>query len=139
MGGKQSGVKRLRLVWKDDAWAIEGEEALEDATLPPSETVPDTSPFYWDVVDPGGAVAYARVEADPRVAYYDHVTDEGEIEGGQFASEYAVMDVLVPDTPGAEFRLYAGAPEARAKDKPKKVKKHRPAVALTHRIGGPRG
>ncbi|MDQ3915092.1 MAG: hypothetical protein M3323_07140 [Actinomycetota bacterium] len=129
-------MRRLRLVWKNENWEVEGDEIVEGAVLPSHEPVSEESPapFYWDLVDPAGKLAYSHAEGDPRIGFYDHLTEEGELEGGQHTQEYAVLDILVPDTPGAEFRLYA----APAAPRGKKTKKS-PAVALTHRIGGRRG
>ena len=142
VNGKEGGVRRLTLVWKDGTWHVDGEDVV-DAALPPATQQEEASPapFYWELVAPGGELIYSHADQDPRVAYYDHLTDEGELEGGRFTDDFAVVDVLVPDRPGAELRVHAAAPEApAAPDRPgPRGPKNVPGIALRHRIGGHRG
>ena len=134
--GKGQGVRRLTLVWKDETWQVDGEDVV-DAALPPATPQEDESPapFFWELLGPGGDVIYSHADQDPRVEHYDHLTDEGELEGGRFIADFAVVDVLVPDTPGAELRVHAAPPERPGEG----VTENVPEIALTHRIGGPRG
>lgn len=136
-GRKRGRVRRLRLVWQDETWQVDLDDVLEDIALPPGEPSPveQTPDFYWDVVDERGEVAYTRADHDPRVGFYDHLTDQGELEGGRVDHDYAVIDVLLPDAPGAEFFLYARTPGADATGPEREA----PQVALTHRIGGRHG
>ncbi|MDQ4125824.1 MAG: hypothetical protein M3134_09520 [Actinomycetota bacterium] len=128
-------MRCVTLVWKDQTWRVEDESVLDGVTLPPeSEEGAEYAEWLrWEVVDPNGEVVHSGVGQDPRVGFYDHLTKEGELEGGQFTHDFAVIDVLVPDRPGAELRLHAAHPDARGG--PVKGLD----VALTHRIGGPRG
>ena len=126
-------------MWKDGTWQVDGEDVV-DAPLPPATRQEDESPapFSWELVGPGGELIYSHADQDPRVGYHDHLTDDGELEGGSFTADFAVVDVLIPDVPGAELRVRAAAPDAPERPGPRGPKKV-PGIALTYRIGGPRG
>lgn len=105
-------VRSVSLVWSERTWSVRGENIVPELDLPDSDVPEGAEPsFYVDVVDRSGKVLYSRSHADPRIGFYDHVTKEGELTGGVFARDFAVIDVLVPDVPGAELRLHAAAPE----------------------------
>lgn len=139
MGEKRRGVRSVTLVWRDRTWSVEGENVLSEVVLPDPNVAEGAEPsFYVDVVDRSGKLLYSRSEADPRIGFYDHVTEDGELTGGTIPRDVAVIDVLVPDAPGAELRLHARAPEGLG-EAGGAVVEALSDVGLTHVIGGSGG
>ena len=133
--GKGRGVRRVTVVWQKHAWTVTGDEPSK-VTLPRRAAISKKPPppFYWELVDPAGKVVFTGADRDPRIGFHDHVAADGELEGQQFVHDFAVVDILVPDLPGAELRLHAAAPYLPGADAAPS-----PRVALTHVIGRANG
>ncbi|HUP20802.1 MAG TPA: hypothetical protein VM778_12750, partial [Gemmatimonadota bacterium] len=97
---------RLRLRWRSGEWELAGATRVEPAIPVPSARLPkspdgDYAGFRIEIADKRGGVLYRRVLQDPTEQSVE-LFDRGRPRRVRSKRPVAIVDLLVPDLPGAK-------------------------------------